>query len=111
MPREDLSRCIQQADCVVVPSLTEGFGFSALEACQMGQKLIYSDGCSLPEVVYGKCLGFRNRDDYDLADKLQSVIEQGDEAFDTIPEKHFTYESMVEGIIKIYQDLMKQKEL
>ena len=111
LPREDLSRCIQQADCVVVPSLTEGFGFSALEACQMGQKLIYSDGCSLPEVVYGKCLGFRNRDDHDLADKLQSVIEQGDEAFDTIPEKHFTYESMIEGIIKIYQDLMKQKEL
>ena len=44
LQREDLCRCILQADYVVVPSVTEGFGLSALEACQMGKKIISSTG-------------------------------------------------------------------
>lgn len=103
LPREELSGCILQADYVVVPSVTEGFGFSALEACQMGKHIIYSDGGSLPEVVYGKCLGFENRNDTDLADKLQRIVQKGDEAFDNIGEKKFTYDRMINGIIRLYE--------
>ena len=107
LSRQDLCKCIEQSDYVVVPSLTEGFGFSALEACQMGKQLIYSDGCSLPEVVYGKCLAFRNRDSVDLADKIGRVIKNGIVAFDEIPAKSFTYDEMIEGIINIYKTLYK----
>lgn len=105
--REQLGACIAQADCVVVPSLTEGFGFSALEACQMGAKLIYSDGGSLPEVAFGQCKSFRNRDDKDLARKIKAVINNEKDAFDTVAEKTFTYEDMLGGIEDIYNDLLK----
>ncbi len=103
--REELSDCIAQADCVVVPSMTEGFGFSALEACQMGTPLIYSDGGSLPEVAYGCCRSFRNRDASDLADQIYRFMANGKDSFDRIPEKSFTYEEMLGGILALYEEL------
>lgn len=106
--RSDLSACICQADCVVVPSLTEGFGFSALEACQLGTNLIYSDGGSLPEVAFGKCLAFENRNSKDLAKKLELVMEAGEDAFEEVPEKNFTYDEMLNGIIQLYERIAKE---
>lgn len=103
--RKDLEAAIRQADAVVVPSLTEGFGFSALEASQIGTRLIYSDGGSLPEVAYGTCRSFQNRNPKDLADKLTAVIEEKEDAFLDVPEKKFTYEEMLNGIIRIYEEV------
>lgn len=106
VPRPALAACIMQADTVVVPSLTEGFGFSALEACQMGSNLIYSDGGSLPEVAFGKCKAFKNRDYNDLAEKIKAVINGSPDAFDDVPEKTFTYDEMLGGLMKLYEELL-----
>lgn len=106
--REELASAIMQAECVVVPSLTEGFGFSALEACQMGTNLIYSNGGALPEVAYGRCRSFENRNSDDLAMKLWKVISYSQDAFEEVPEKTFTYEAMIGGIEKLYEDLLKR---
>ena len=103
--RGELLNCIKQADCVVVPSITEGFGFSALEACLSGTPLIVSDAGSLPEVVYGKCLIFKNRDARELAKRIKAVIEKGDDAFDNIEKKSFSVQEMTDGILKIYGDM------
>ena len=103
--RAQLLACIKQADCVVVPSITEGFGFSALEACQSGTPLIVSDAGSLPEVIYGKCLTFANRDAQALAERIKAVIERGEDAFDDIAEKSFSVEEMTDGILKIYGEM------
>lgn len=103
--RGELLSCIKQADCVVVPSITEGFGFSALEACQSGTPLIVSDAGSLPEVIYGKCLTFKNRDANALAGRIKAVIEKGDAAFDDIAEKSFSVDEMTNGILKIYGEM------
>lgn len=108
LKREDLASAIMQAECVVVPSLTEGFGFSAIEACQMGTSLIYSNGGALPEVAYGKCRSFENRDSKDLANKLLHVIDYSQDAFEQIPEKTFTYKEMIDGIEKLYEDVLKK---
>ena len=110
LDRERLSACILQADYVVVPSVTEGFGLSALEACQMGKRLIYSNAGSLPEVVYGEVLEFKNRDAADLAERLREVIQNGARAFTHIPEKKFTYDAMIGGIEELYMELMKKKK-
>lgn len=107
LKREDLCRCILQADYVVVPSVTEGFGLSALEACQMGKKIISSTGGALTEVVYGDCLFFENRNSQALADCLQKVLEQGDDAFEHVPYRSFPYEDMVDGIEAIYKSLIQ----
>jgi glycosyltransferase involved in cell wall biosynthesis len=109
--RADLEACIAQADCVVVPSMTEGFGFSALEACQIGTPLIYSDGGSLPEVAYGRCRSFHNRDAEDLARKLTAVIRGDVRAFRTIEEKDFTKEAMLGGLEAIYREIRAKKAL
>ena len=103
--REDLGACIAQADCVVVPSLTEGFGFSALEACQIGTPLIYSDGGSLPEVAYGQCRSFKNRNASHLAGRLAAVIREDPKAFRKVPEKQFTKEAMLGGLEEIYREI------
>lgn len=109
LDRGSLAAAIMQADCVVVPSLTEGFGFSALEACQLGTNLIYSDGGALPEVTYGQVKSFRNRDDKDLANKIYAAIKGEKDAFDTVPEKTFSVDEMISGIEKIYKDLVDEK--
>ncbi|MDD3665044.1 MAG: glycosyltransferase family 4 protein [Bacteroidales bacterium] len=111
LSRQDLCKCIEQADYVVVPSLTEGFGFSALEACQMGKKLIYSNGCSLPEVVYGECLPFKNRDSKDLAEKIDKVIRQGNQAFEKVPNKTFTYTEMIDGLVNVYKNMLQNNDI
>ena len=106
--RDALSACIAQADCVVVPSLTEGFGFSALEACQIGTPLIYSDGGSLPEVAFGRCRHFKNRDAGDLAEKLQMAVSGDARAFRMVPEKNFTQEAMLAGLENLYKEILKK---
>lgn len=100
--REKLSALIAQADTVVVPSMTEGFGFSAVEACALGTPLLHSDGGSLPEVVYGRCLPFRNRDSRDLSEKLYEVIS-GAAHFVRVPPKSFPAPAMVEGVEEVYR--------
>jgi glycosyltransferase involved in cell wall biosynthesis len=51
-----LPRYIKGADCVVVPSLSEGFGYSCAEACAMSIPVVVTNVDSLPEVVSNKYL-------------------------------------------------------
>jgi len=52
--RSELPSYIAASDCIVVPSLSEGFGFAAAESCAMGKLIVASNVASLPEVVSGK---------------------------------------------------------
>ncbi len=56
LPLAELRRRLSRAYCVVVPSLTEGFGFSAYQACCIGKNIIATDAGSLPEVVSGQSI-------------------------------------------------------
>ena len=106
--RHELFKIIIEADWIIVPSITEGFGFSAAEACSLGSKIIYSSGGSLPEVVFGEALMFENRNAVDLAEKIYKVIQEGDRAFEYIPEKKFDKELMTREIIKLYKSVLKE---
>lgn len=103
VPREDLNQYIKQADFIVVPSITEGFGFSALEACELGKRLICSTAGSLPEVTYGKCTYFENRNSIDLSNKIRRLLELDDSLEKKIDKKSFSYEETIKGIIEIYR--------
>lgn len=52
--RELLIEYIHAADCIVIPSLSEGFGFAAIEACIAGKTIVATNAGALPEVVYGR---------------------------------------------------------
>jgi D-inositol-3-phosphate glycosyltransferase len=54
VPYSELPKYILGADCVVIPSLSEGFGLSCAEACAMGVPVVANNVDSLPEVVSGK---------------------------------------------------------
>lgn len=108
--RNELFKIISEADYVIIPSITEGFGFCAVEACTLKRKVIYSSGGSLPEVVFGKCLEFKNRNVNDLADKLHKVIKYGESAFENIATKSFEKERMVKEIISMYNDVLAREK-
>ena len=52
--REELPYYISASDCVVVPSISEGFGFTCAESCAMEVPVVATTAGSLPEVASGK---------------------------------------------------------
>jgi glycosyltransferase involved in cell wall biosynthesis len=52
--REQLVRYLLDADCIVIPSLTEGFGLTTAEACTLGVPVVATRVGAIPEVVSGK---------------------------------------------------------
>ncbi|MCW4033043.1 MAG: glycosyltransferase, partial [Candidatus Bathyarchaeota archaeon] len=51
LPYDDLPKYISLADLVVVPSLSEGFGYSAAESAAMEKPIVASNAGSLPEII------------------------------------------------------------
>jgi D-inositol-3-phosphate glycosyltransferase len=51
VPRSELPGYLLGADCVVVPSISEGFGYSAVEAASVGCRVLATSGHSVEEVV------------------------------------------------------------
>lgn len=70
LDRDELNRKIVEAKAVIVPSLTEGFGYSAFEACQKNKLVIVSKACSLPEVVFGKIIFFERNNEHSLCEAI-----------------------------------------
>ncbi len=107
--RKELLKVLSEADLCVVPSVTEGFGYAACEACHYNRPIIASDGGSLPEVVSGKCLFFRNRDASDLADKLREYIKNGTSNFEEIPMKVFDRDRIIDEYLDMYKVMLSEK--
>ena len=107
LAEEDLVRTIKEAYCVIVPSITEGFGLSAAESCMLGKPVIVSDAGSLPEVVFGKVLFFQNRNSGDLASKILLATE---DKFEFIPEKAFSWHISIERLLNVYENLTQSHQ-
>lgn len=105
--RQQMLHFIECADYVVVPSITEGFGLSAIEACERGVKLIYSRAGSLPEVTYGECVEFENRNSEDLANKLCEIIK-GQKIFTTKEKKDFSIKTVIMQFYNMYVETIKK---
>lgn len=73
VPREDLPSYVAAADCVIVPSLSEGFGFAVAEASAMGKIVVASNVDSIPEVVSGKWVLFEAGNASSLAEAVMQA--------------------------------------
>jgi D-inositol-3-phosphate glycosyltransferase len=102
VPRDDLPSYIAAADCVVVPSLSEGFGFAAAEACAMGRPVVASNVASLPEVVSGKYILVEPRHPEAIAKAVASVYNK--ELKDS-SKKIFSWDECVDSYVKVYNEL------
>ena len=105
-PRNELLKILSEADLCVIPSITEGFGYSACESCYYKRPVISSDGGSLKEVVSGKALFFRNKDAKDLAEKILEYIGNGTNNFESIPKKVFDKEAIIDEYLDMYKKLL-----
>jgi len=76
VPDEDLSLLYSGADCLLQPSLYEGFGFPILEAMACGTPVICSNSSSLPEVAGDVALQVSPHDDEELAASIQKVLSE-----------------------------------
>lgn len=107
LPEEALRTAIQSAYCVIVPSITEGFGLSAAESCALGRPVIVSDAGALPEVVFGKVLFFQNRNSADLASKILLATKA---KFEFIPEKTFDWRTSIRQLLGVYRGLTEDHQ-
>lgn len=74
--RDDIPELISLSSVVVLPSLTESFGFAALEAMSLGRPVVASRTGGIPEVVVDGDTGLlvRRGDARGLATALSSVL-------------------------------------
>jgi D-inositol-3-phosphate glycosyltransferase len=102
VPRKELPGYIAAADCVVVPSLSEGFGFSAAEACAMGKPVVASNVASLPEVVSGRFILIEPQNPEAIAIGVKSVYNN--ELRDS-GKKVFSWDECVDKYQEVYNEL------
>lgn len=101
----ELPSYIKAVDCVIVPSISEGFGYTAAEAAAMGKPTIASDTTSLPEVVSGKHILVKPKDSREIA---EAVVSMFNGKCHRTPLKKFTIQKNLEGYLDTYLQLRMQ---
>ncbi len=105
VPRKELPNYIAAADCIVVPSLSEGFGFTAAEACAMGKPVVATDVASLQEVVSGRYVLVEPRNSEAIAEGVEKVYKG---EVEDKGKKIFTWDECVVEYLKLYQEVLEQ---
>lgn len=96
---EGLRNFICMVDCVIIPSTSEGFGYTTVESSALGTPVVVSSAGSIPEVVSGYHLIFKNRNIEDLADKAISATLGN---FEFKKPKVFKWSESVDKYLEVY---------
>ncbi len=105
LPYKKLPEYLMAVDCVVVPSITEGFGFCVAEACSLGKPVIASNTTSIPEVISGKHLLVPPKDPKAIAKAMEYVKEK---KYMKTPLKKFTKKAFVDGHEEVYSRVISR---
>ena len=100
---EQLRTYLAIVDLAVVPSISEGFGFNALQAAAMEKPILISDAGSLPEIVGGRYQIFKAKDQEDLARKALLLM---DGKYLERKARKFLWEDTVERYLGEYESLL-----
>lgn len=87
--REKLPDYVNIADAVVVPSFSEGFGLSAIEACTLGKIVVANKMGALPEVAFGRVVWIELNHPKDIA---VGLLKAYDRKIQTLSQKQFRWE-------------------
>lgn len=109
---EQLKWLYQNAECYVLPSLSEGFGLPGLEAMSHGCPVVSSNATCLPEVYQDAALYF---DPYDVADmtaKISQLITDKKLAAQLVDNgrkvlTQYSWRKMAEETLAVYQSTHK----
>ena len=111
-PQEELPQWYGQMDVVLMPSRSEGFGLTAIEAMACGCVMVASDVGGLPEVVRDGICGLlhRTEDVTDMASKISTLI--GDEALynqlraqSLVEVEKYSFERYASAVCDLYKRL------
>ena len=101
------------ADCLVFPSLYEGFGLPPLEAMACGCPVLVSNCASLPEVCGNAALYCDPYNERDIADKILSLIynrqlRENLRQKGILHAKKFSWAKCAEQSIKVMEKVLRQ---
>jgi D-inositol-3-phosphate glycosyltransferase len=99
---DDLPSYTQMADCIVVPSITEGFGYTTLESVASGTPVVASNTTSIPEVIYGKHILVQPRSSAAIA---KAVLQVAEGKWKTTKPKNFTWSKAIDSYEREYRRL------
>jgi glycosyltransferase involved in cell wall biosynthesis len=98
--RSELPQYVGGSDCVVVPSISEGFGFTAAEACALEVPVVATTAGSLPEVVSGTHRLVEPADPQSLTEGVLDIYHDG---ADNRSKRIFDWERAVDEYLAIYK--------
>ncbi|MGD1045028.1 MAG: glycosyltransferase family 4 protein [Bacteroidota bacterium] len=103
LSREMLAAYVSAADCVVIPSLSEGFGFCVREACNANKIVVTTNAGSLPEVISGEHVFV----DAGLAHALvEGCVKAYIGEVMHSPLKMFRWEKAVQLYLELYEEIL-----
>lgn len=111
-PQEELNRWYGQMDIVLMPSRSEGFGLTAIEAMANGCVMVASNVGGLPEVVRDGVCGLlhRTEDVHDMAEKICMLLDDA-ALYDRLRTqalsevKKYSFERYAELVCNLYERL------
>lgn len=107
----DIPALYSGAECVVFPSLYEGFGFPVLESMACGTPVVTSNVSSLPEVAGDAALMVNPYDVEAITHAVGQILENS-QLRDTLIKRgfeqasKFTWENSAKQLQKIYTDVL-----
>ncbi len=103
--RNELPLYLSAMDCVVIPSLREGFGFGVAEPCALGVPVVASNASSIPEVISGKYHLVPAADSIALA---QAIIAVSKGKTTKKPLKKFLLADNIKQYRQLYSRILKK---
>ncbi|MCS6983276.1 MAG: glycosyltransferase family 4 protein [Candidatus Absconditabacterales bacterium] len=100
MTKNELLAKVCLADCIIIPSRSEGFGIFAAEASALKKDLIVARTSALPEVVSGNIRRFECGSSSSLITKLDARYQQQGPD-EIIPPRHFPWSHTIQGVKQI----------
>jgi D-inositol-3-phosphate glycosyltransferase len=97
----ELVEHVNLADVVIVPSLTEGFGFTTYESCLLDKRVVASNIGSIPEVISGRYVLVDPADPESIARGCEKVLSQKTRT----EAKRFTIRAMIDAYESVYDQL------
>ncbi len=102
VPRAELPSYLLAASCVVVPSISEGFGYAAVEAATIGCPVIATTGHSVEEVLADSATFVAPRSATALAEAILHAFQYRPSWREP---RRFDTESHVAGVIRVYANI------
>ncbi len=108
---QQLKWLYQNAECYVLPSLSEGFGLPGLEAMAHGCPVASSNATCLPEVYQDAALYFDPLDPDDIAQKVQTILDSPDLAKDLVTKgarllPRYSWRTMAQETLAVYKSVL-----